>query len=238
MTRRYRSDPAIMWAAVRSVPRSIPDPKLLDWNNAPVVFRTGPDSPAGRGADTGSAPHGLDVPRIVSLPGTSVDRPVTGHLPHHDGLAAGHVTAPLSKRKPAIRNPHTVREPLDVHHSARTPHRTVRRRPRHRAAPRTHRTAWMTLAAVAVAFLAGTTMAALDSSTERTSPLEGSSAGGSTALLGPPRTGGSLERLHPSFTDNLPDAQPPVNLAGEVVDMNSETAPTVRPDTAQPGCTA
>src|SRR5664279_6519582 len=110
MTRRYRSDPAIIRAAVRSVPRSTSDPKLLPWNNAPMVFRTEPDSPAGQGAaNTDSAPHRLDVPRTVSLPGTSVDRPMTGQLPNHDRLAAAHVTAPLSKGKPAIRNPHTVR---------------------------------------------------------------------------------------------------------------------------------
>ena len=78
----------------------------------------------------------------------------------------------------------------------------------------------MTIAAVAVAFLAGTTMAALDSSTEQASPREGSSAGGFTAL-DPPRTGASLELLHPAFTDNSPDAQPPFILAGAAVDMNS-----------------
>ena len=214
-----------MRAAVRSVPRSIPDPKSADWKNAPVVFRTEPDSPAGQGAaDTDSAPHGLDVPRTVSLPGTSVDRPMTGQLPHRDRFAAGHVTAPLSERKAAIRNPHTIRVPLDVHHPAPTPHRTVRRRPQHRAARRTHRTAWMTIAAVAVAFLAGTTMAALDSSTKQVSPREGPLAGGSTHL-DLPRRGASLEPLHPAFTQNSPEAQPPIILADAVVDMNAEPAP-------------
>ena len=96
-------------------------------------------------------------------------------------------------------------------------------RPRHRAAPASHRTAWVTVAAVAVAFLAGTAMATLDRSMEQASPGEGSSVGESASPDGP-RTLFPLDPLGAAVSDGSPDTQPAFTVANALVAMNSDEA--------------
>ena len=264
MARRYRSDPAVMRAGVRSVPRSIPDQKVPDrrstppsssgyppsiWHSADreahpggtdvtpqqrqdMVFHVEQVGVPGRVADTNIAPRGPDVWWAAPLPASSGDRPTPRLPPNQDCSAAGHVTASLADQGQATGNPRPVREPFHVRHPAPMPLTPVQRGPRHRAEPATHRTAWVTVAAVAVAFLAGTTMANLDRSSEQASPRDGSSVGGSTPL-DRPRTGFSFDPLDATVSDSSPNAQPAFTVANALVAMNSEAAATVQGDTVQ-----
>ena len=261
MTSRYRSDRSVMRAAVRSVPRSNPDPTWperkdapptgearagstpslwraeegraqpgVGWAKAPVqppvddvLFAQ--DSLTARMADTGSALRGRDISRIASFARTSEIPPPIGHVAH-DRMTNGDFTASPRIRPRAALNPHAIREPFHIRHPMAEPERTVPRGPRHRAASRTHPGRWMTLVAVAVAFLAGTTIATLDRSTEQASPQQGSSVGGSTAVDGPRDL--SLEPLHPAVSDNANDGRPAIVIVGQVAAVASEPAHPVQ----------
>ena len=91
------------------------------------------------------------------------------------------------------------------------------------------------MAAVAIAFLAGTTLATLHRGTEQAAPpiVEGSPVGGSPAANGP-GTGSLFDSVRPSMSDNLADAQPVIVEAVAVVGMNtSGLPPTAQSGTAQ-----
>ena len=261
MTSRYRSDRSVMRAAVRSVPRSNPDPIWperkdapptgearagstpslwraeegrarpgVGWAKAPVQppvddILFAQDSLTARMADTGSALRGRDISRIASFAWTSEILPPIGHVAH-DRMTNGDFTASPRIRPRAALNPHAIREPFHIRHPMAEPERTVPRGPRHRAASRTHPGRWMTLVAVAVAFLAGTTIATLDRSTEQASPQQGSSVGGSTAVDGPRDL--SLEPLHPAVSENANDGRPAIVIVGQVAAIASEPAHPVQ----------
>ena len=264
MVRRYRSDPTVMRAGVRSVPRSMPDPKVSARKGAPwvspcyppsiwhsadrqahpgatgvtplqphrMVFQQTHDDVEFPGADTNGASPWLNVPWAAPLPATSVDRLTPRILPSHKCSAAGHFALSPADREPVTSSPREVREPFHVRHPTPMPLTPVQRNPRHRAAPASHRTAWVTVAAVAVAFLAGTAMATLDGPTDQASPGKGSSVG--SAPLDGPRTGFTLGPLDAAVSNRSPDTQPAFTGANALVAMNSDEATaTMQGDNAQ-----
>jgi len=180
-----------------------------------VVVPSAPHTPTAPHAVADTTPRVPVSPRQVSASANLVVRPDIAHHPV-GSVSAHHGTVPAADWTRPIRNPRVIRESFADPRRVAAPARTVRRRARHRAVERSHRTRWLITAAVAVAvaFLAGTTVATLDRSmNDVAAPLEGSSVGGSPAVRGP-GTGSIFDSQALVITGNRPDTHPEIIQAG------------------------
>src|SRR6478735_4139779 len=186
-----------------------------------MVVPSTPHNPPAQPAPACIPPRATVTKRQVSTPPELVVRPDSAVNPV-GMVSAHHGTVPTADWTRPIRNPRVIRESFADPRRVAAPARTVRRRARHRTVDRSHRTRWLITAsvAVAVAFLAGTTVATLDRSmNQAATPLEGSSVGGSPAVRGP-GTGSIFDSPALGITGNRPDTHPVIIQAGAITTMN------------------